>query len=168
MVAAESAPQDHEAWAEALGHTIKVVRTDLGFGRRRLAGLAGISYSYLSAIENGTKPPSGKMQHVLSGALGVRMHELIAAAEARLSPNGPDIELSHSIEIDQALTRRDQRSAARYLRSELMPLESRQMSPSPSRTDLGALTELRGLLASMSGEDVEFLLEMARKLARRS
>jgi len=155
-------------FADAFGRTVQVLRTHQGRSRAELAKRAGISYSYLSAIENGTKPPSGKIQHVLAGALGVRMHELIAAAEARLSPTGPDVELTQSMELDQALTRRDQRAAARYARSELMPLESRLVTPSPDRTELGALTELRELLASMKTEDVEFLLEMARKLAGRS
>ena len=155
-------------FADAFGRTVQVLRTHQGWSRGELAKRAGISYSYLSAIENGTKPPSGKMQRVLAGALGVRMHELIAAAEARLSPAGPDVELTTSMELDRALTRRDRRAAARYARSELMPLEAGAApSPSPSRTELGALTELRELLADMSSDDVAFLLEMARRLAGR-
>ena len=99
---------------EAFGRTIQVLRTHQGWSRSELAKRAGISYSYLSALENGTKPPSGKMQQVLAGALGVKMHELIAAAESRLHPTGPDADLTRAAELDLALTRRDQRMAARH------------------------------------------------------
>jgi len=157
-------PAESPEFAAAFGRTVQVLRTHRAWSRAELAKLAGISYSYLSAIENGTKPPSGKMQRVLAGVLGVRMHELIAAAEARLTPTGPDQELTSAVELDQALTRRDERVVARYSRSMAAPM---QPSPSPSRTELGALNELRELLATMSEEDVAFLLEMARKLARR-
>ena len=40
-------------FAEALGRTIKVIRTDQGIERRELAERAGISYSYITEIENG-------------------------------------------------------------------------------------------------------------------
>ena len=145
---------------EAFGRTIQVLRTHQGWSRSELAKRAGISYSYLSASENGTKPPSGKMQQVLAGALGVKMHELIAAAESRLHPTGPDPDLTRAAELDMALTRRDQRMAARMARD--MP------NLPPERTELGAITELRELLAHMSDDDVEFLLQMARKLAGRA
>jgi len=50
-----------------------------------------------------------------------------------------------------------------------MPLEAGVApSPPPGRTERGALTVLRELLAGTSTEDVEFLLEMARRLAGRS
>ena len=55
MLANEIPQPDHEEWAAALGHTIKVIRTDVGMSRRHLATQSGISYSYLSAIENGAK-----------------------------------------------------------------------------------------------------------------
>jgi transcriptional regulator with XRE-family HTH domain len=160
-------PSISPEFAEAFGRTVQVLRTHQGWSRGELAKRAGISYSYLSAIENGTKPPSGKIQMVLAGALGVRMHELIAAAEARLSPAGPDVEATRAVELDRALTRRDQRMAMRVARDLPQPMAASLAAPSPERTELGALTELRELLARMSDEDVEFLLQMARKLAGR-
>ena len=153
-------------FAVAFGRTVQVLRTDQGLSRGDLAKRAGISYSYLSAIENGSKPPSGQAQQVLAGALGVRVHELMAAAEARLSPTGADVELLQSAEIDEALSRRDRRMASRFVRNE-MPRSAAAASPSPSRTELGAINELRSLLPSMSDDDVQFLLEMARRLAGR-
>ena len=154
-------PAASPEFAEAFGRTVKVLRTHQGWSRAELAKRANISYSYLSAIENGTKPPSGKMQLVLANSLGVRMNELIAAAEARLSPAGPDAELTRAAELDRALTRRDERMAARALRDLPVPL------PAGPGTELGALTELRELLSAMGDDDVAFLLEMARKLAGR-
>jgi transcriptional regulator with XRE-family HTH domain len=154
-------------FAEAFGRTVQVLRTHQGWSRGELAKRAGISYSYLSAIENGTKPPSGKIQMVLAGALGVRMHELIAAAEARMSPAGPDLEATRAVELDRALTRRDQRMAMRATRDFAHQMPMPLAAASPERTQLGALTELRELLARMSDDDIEFLLQMARKLAGR-
>lgn len=162
-------PAAGPGFPEAFGRTVQVLRTHQGWSRSELAKRAGISYSYLSAIENGTKPPSGKMQLVLANALGVRMHELIAAAEARLSPSGPDAEATRAAELDRALSRRDERLAMRMARDlpAAMTVQA-AMSPMPERTELGAITELRELLAHMSDDDVEFLLQMARKLAGRT
>jgi transcriptional regulator with XRE-family HTH domain len=149
-------PAASPEFAAAFGRTVKVLRTHQGWSRAELAKRANISYSYLSAIENGTKPPSGKMQLVLANSLGVRMNELIAAAEARLSPAGPDEELTRAAELDRALIRRDQRMAAR----------SALDMPAAGQPEAGALSELRHLLANMSDEDTAFLLEMARRLTR--
>ena len=52
------AVSDRDAYSEALGRTIQVLRTELGVSRRDLADKADISYSYLSAIETGQKEPS--------------------------------------------------------------------------------------------------------------
>ena len=67
----------------ALGRSIKVLRADRGLGRRQLADMAGISYSYLTEIENGNKPASNTVLGPIADALGVRLHELIADAENR-------------------------------------------------------------------------------------
>ena len=83
---------------------------------------------------------------------------LIAAAEARLSPAGPDEELTRAAELDRALIRRDQRMAAR---------SALDMPAAAGQPEAGALSELRQLLTQMSDDDTAFLLEMARKLAGR-
>ena len=76
--------------ARALGRTIKVLRTDQGIGRRDLAERAGISYSYLTEIENGRKTPSNSVLGPIADALRVRLHELIADAEDRLETMGDE------------------------------------------------------------------------------
>ena len=45
--------------------------------------MAGISYSYLTEIENGNEPASNTVLGPIADALGVRLHELIADAEDR-------------------------------------------------------------------------------------
>ena len=84
---------DTEMWSNALGHTIKVRRTDLGMSRQQLADASSISYSYLSAIENGAKAPSTKILRVIADRLGLENKELFALVDARIergsAPDGP-------------------------------------------------------------------------------
>ena len=152
MLATESVPQDHEAWAEALGHTIKVVRTDLGFGRRRLAGLAGISYSYLSAIENGAKVPSAKILHVLAERLELQPHELYAAAEARLARGLRPADAT--VETDAAIIEAQEQ---RFLKRQAARLGLR-ISPQAD--------ELHDLIDRLDPKDLALILETARRLVR--
>ena len=67
--------------AEALGHVIKVLRTGINLGRRELAARAGLSYSYLTEIENGTKQASTAAQRAIARALGINFAGLWAATE---------------------------------------------------------------------------------------
>ena len=152
MFATEPAPQDHEAWAEALGHTIKVLRTDLGFGRRRLASLAGISYSYLSAIENGAKVPSAKILHVIAERLELQPHELYAAAETRLARGLRPADAT--VDTDAAIIEAQEQ---RFLRRQAERLGMR-LSPQAD--------ELHRLIDSLEPDDVALILETARRLAR--
>jgi transcriptional regulator with XRE-family HTH domain len=152
MLANNPAPQDHEAWAEALGHTIKVLRTDLGIGRRRLATASGISYSYLSAIENGNKVPSNKILRVIAKRLELQPHELYAAAEARLARGQRPADAT--IDKDAAIIEAQER---RFLERQA------------ARLGIGAspqADELHRLIDSLEPADVALILETARRLAR--
>jgi transcriptional regulator with XRE-family HTH domain len=80
---------DPDAFEEALGRIIKVIRTDMGLERGELADRAGISYSYLAAIENGQRRPSSVVLRSLAEALGMRTHELVGTAEARMEQSEP-------------------------------------------------------------------------------
>ena len=75
--------REHPEFYEALGRTVQVLRTDQGLDRRDLADRAGISYSYLAAIENGKKPPSSKVLFSIAGALGLLSHEFEWARRLR-------------------------------------------------------------------------------------
>ena len=150
MLAIEPEPQDHEAWAEALGRTIKVLRTDLSIGRRRLATQSGISYSYLSAIENGAKVPSAKILHILANRLGLQPHELYSAAEARLARGHRPSET----DVDDAILEAQER---RFLERQA----SRLGMGAPAQTD-----ELHALIDLLDPQDRALMLETARRLAR--
>ena len=80
----ESPSVGTEEWSNALGHTIKVRRTDVGLSRQQLADASSISYSYLSAIENGAKAPSTKILRVIADCLGLETKELLALVDARI------------------------------------------------------------------------------------
>jgi transcriptional regulator with XRE-family HTH domain len=79
-------PTGEDPIGEGLGRAIRVLRTARDLGRRELAERAGLSYSYLAEIENGDKSPSAKALAALAGALGLALHELVAAAEAWRAP----------------------------------------------------------------------------------
>lgn len=145
-----------DAWASALGLTIKVWRTDIGMSRRQLAQAASISYSYLSAIENGSKVPSTKILRVLADRLGVKAQDLHAAAEARLSAedrsDDPDTDRDNTL-IEAQERRFLQRQQARF------GYDSPQ-SPTAAGAD-----ELAELLPHLSTEDIAVLVAVARRLA---
>jgi transcriptional regulator with XRE-family HTH domain len=179
------------AFVEALGRTIKVLRTDLGIDRRTLAQEAGISYSYLTEIENGNKPPSSSVLGPIASALGMRLSQLIQAAEDRVET----AELAQERSTSQKRTLRERSPAHDSLSAagpaaarreteaeeslpvldrfelELRAAPSRQYAMRPSfrgqkRNLRSALMELEALLPSLSPEDLERLLDFARRLSR--
>jgi transcriptional regulator with XRE-family HTH domain len=74
-------PERSEPYYEFLGRAIKVERVARGMDRRVLAERAGISYPYLSEIENGGKRPSSSSLLSIADALGLGPSELMGAAE---------------------------------------------------------------------------------------
>jgi transcriptional regulator with XRE-family HTH domain len=145
-------------YARALGHTVKVIRTDRGMGRSELAQRAGISYSYLTEIENGNKPPSPTVLEPLGRALGLRMSELVEAAEARMAAR------SAVLAEEEAAGRMRLGAPSKRLFS----TADYAMQPSlRSRRDLRAVViELERLLQDMAPDDVERLLDYAHRLVR--
>src|SRR4051812_3613675 len=71
------AERDREA-ALRLGRAIQVRRAELGLKRRQLHEAAGISYPYLSEIENGSKEPSPQRLRAIAEALQTTPEELLA------------------------------------------------------------------------------------------
>ena len=63
-----------------------MLRTDHGLSRKDLAREVDISYSYLTEIENGNKPPSNTILGAIAAVLGMQLHERIADAELRVAP----------------------------------------------------------------------------------
>lgn len=75
----------------ALGKAMRLRRVELDLSRADLAREAGVSYTYVSEIENGTKQASSKTLWRIARALGLEPHELLAAAagwETRPLPPG--------------------------------------------------------------------------------
>jgi transcriptional regulator with XRE-family HTH domain len=71
--------------AAAIGRAIQVVRTDRGWSRKEFAARTGLSYSFLSEIENGVKQPSSRTYAVIADALDVAPGALLYDAERRLT-----------------------------------------------------------------------------------
>ncbi len=74
-------PKPSESSVPGLGRAIASVRAARGWKRGELAKKAGISYPYLSEIENGGKAGSTNAIAKIAGALGVTPADLFTAAE---------------------------------------------------------------------------------------
>jgi len=164
---------------EALGRTIQVLRTDQGLDRRDLADRAGISYSYLAAIENGKKPPSSKVLLTLAEALGLLSHELLASVESRLRRRQPPVHAAlHRVAAGAPASRAHgdwfhaaPHEAAPPPSSPDWALGVAATSQSPSRASAvpysaaGFFMEMERLNPRLSDADRELVLGLARRLA---
>lgn len=133
---------------EALGRTIKVLRIDQGMSRTHLARASSISYSYLSAIENGAKAPSTKILRVIASRLGLAQHELVEAADTRMARQA----IPHATDEDHTL-----------IEAQELRFQARQRV----RSGIGgtaAETELAELISQLDVEDVSILATIARRL----
>ena len=160
-----------EGCRRGLGHTIKVLRVDQGQTREELGERAGISYSYVTQIENGKKLPSSSVLALIADALGVSSSDLLALSEKRDASGRPLLGLGR-VDTPPALgPQASERSRLHY------PAEMPEASSSPhhARPDArespgGAgptltLDEVWGLLARLSPQDLERVLDLARRLA---
>jgi transcriptional regulator with XRE-family HTH domain len=145
-----------DEWPHALGRTIKVWRTDIGMSRRQLAQSASISYSYLSAIENGAKTPSTKILRVLAERLGVRSQDLHAAAEERVAQGKASQD--RGTDSDDRLIETQER---RFLQR-----QQARFGQVPTDTSTAARSaELTELVSQLDEEDIAVLVAMARRLS---
>jgi transcriptional regulator with XRE-family HTH domain len=161
---------------EALGRTIQVLRTDQSLDRKDLADRAGISYSYLAAIENGKKPPSSKVLFAIAGALGLLSHELLASVETRLRrryqpPAAPRFAAPSARQAwfhgAPAAAPAPSRPADRLHPSAFASASRPPPPPSGSTpySAAGFLMELERLNEQLSDEDRDLVLGLARRLA---
>jgi transcriptional regulator with XRE-family HTH domain len=141
----------------SLGRTLKVLRAERGMDRAELAELSGLSYPYLSEIENGKKQPSTSALSSLAEAFGMKLVDLLALAERRRGPSLGAFESTHAsgpAAMDRGSWFRESLADA----SMSMPI-----STGPDRkSEMGA--ELIALLPRLAPEDVERLLDLARRL----
>lgn len=69
----------------SLGAAIRAERKRLGWSQEELAGEAGLNRSYVTDLENGRRTPNLGTLVQVADALGMRVGELLTAAEARLT-----------------------------------------------------------------------------------
>jgi transcriptional regulator with XRE-family HTH domain len=174
-----------EPFSEGLARAIRELRRERGIDRKTLAARAGISYTYLSEIENGLKRPSSKVLLMLSRGLGVPAHELLGRAEGLAGPQGlpaDPVTADGDGHTPAQLRYGDERAplgrsrffhsapAARETASGEQPASARQIGDAQPRSTApnlpGVINELREHLEQLSGDDVERVLDLARRLRR--
>lgn len=171
----QSYDPDNEEFRRELGHTIRLLRMDQRLERQELAEAAGISYSYLSAIENGQKAPSFRLLFGLAERLGVRDDELLTMVRERLA-SGPPPRAAGAPPAPPAAAApapagAPEVSAPRVARwrSKLQAAPERAVVAEPGPTPAGPVDpgELAELLAHLSPDDAQTVVDLARRLAER-
>ncbi len=175
------------AFLAAYGDAITGLRAAGHMDRKDLAKAAGISYSYLSAIESGQKIPSPKLEEAIAAALGVPASEILALANGAYRETGEDHArspfqrdgasgtrpaaadgLPERDTIDPWLSRRS--AAMSRMSDHAMAAREPEQFQEPQWSSVGlsppaALAELRVLLERMSPEDAAMVVSMARRLS---
>ncbi len=153
---------------ENLGRVIKALRAEAGLSRGDLADRAGISYSYLAEIENGTKQPSTKTLVEIAQALALEAHDLMERG-TRLH-EVPEVDADR-VSATRAAQHRVVRSAPMPSRvSSEPPAWLRPEADPPGRTGnrVDPPKDWRLMLVywrRLADEDRRILLEMAERLA---
>lgn len=151
-------PRESPALYEALGRVIKVERTARGVGRRELAERSGVSYPYLSEIENGTKRVGPKPLLLIARALGMSQSDLMRLAE-EMSGEGaaaPEAPPFPGPQAGWLATRRA--NLARFATTAAGPAES---DPERAR----AIGEIVELVSRLTTADVMRVRDLARRLS---
>ncbi len=152
-------PRSDPAFLAAYGEAVIALRYTRHLDRRSLAESAGISYSYLSAIESGHKLPSPRLEFAITGALGVSATDFLEYVNGTLGrPDGfgrTPGNVSHQSEVDGGAPPPSPPWSLADVSSE----RPKGLSPS------GALAELRVLVPTMSPQDAATIVALARDLA---
>ena len=148
---------EDQGFSRSVGHAIKVLRTARGLSRRTLAEKAGVSYPYLSEIENGTKAGSQGVLRAIAEALEVPMHEILAAAE-ELSVEQPQVAYMKEPDAMPA-------SPAGPQRSRWFTAATRHAPTTASSSDRDQLlNDLQRQLFELSSEDLQRVADIVRRL----
>lgn len=70
--------------AEAVGRAIANIRKNKGLSQEVLSGLANIGRTHLTSIEKGTRKPTLETLYRLSGALDMKMSDIVKEIEKEL------------------------------------------------------------------------------------
>jgi transcriptional regulator with XRE-family HTH domain len=124
--------------------------------RKELAQRAGISYPYLSDIETARGRPSSRTLLAIAGALGLPAHELMWSAEQYerqiASPTRRPTGFQQG--IDRPVS--DAEPGAAFL-----------AAPPPPGVSSSPRHELDALLDELSPDDLQLVLDLARRLTGR-
>ena len=173
-----------DAYHESLGRAIKVLRTSRGLERRQLAEQTGLSYPYLSEIENGKKQPSSKVLLQLAEALEVRPHELLEMGEALSEGRSPLPMVAMPADaaakpsgsrwfgaVSPAVMNLRESARAPAAPAAAPPPPANEKSSEPStrgkaRSLKTARRELKDLIDNLGAEELDLISELARRLIR--
>lgn len=176
------------AYYRFLGRAIRLLRVERGLERKDLAVRSGLSYPYLSEVESGKKRASSPALRAIAEALGVRPHQLLAAAEALAEREPPDDVVGYAAgptlaaPLAPAAPAMPRPRGFFHLAESSPPAEAPPAwsapAPTPSAPPLpperltrpgrggleAALDELRWRLGRMASDDVARILDLARRL----
>lgn len=137
---------------------ITELREQRRMSREALAEAAGISASYLYEVERGLKRPSTDVLAKLAMALGMLPSQMLEYMERQMPPPAPGRQLGIYAMASPSMRRE---SAAKH--------ESPD-APAPMRSTSSrgpALQVLMSIVQELDEEDVQMLLELARRLRKR-
>lgn len=154
LAAARLAPRTPDFYL-ALGRAIKVGRTELGMERKELARQSGLSYPYLSEIEQGKKRPSSDSLLAISRGLRLRQSELLERAERSIDREEVMAELPVAVGGKRRPSRR--RAYGRLYR--IGPTAAASISTEE-------LQELTSRAALLGADDFHRVLDLVRRLTR--
>jgi transcriptional regulator with XRE-family HTH domain len=171
-------PDDSGPRRKGLGRAIQALRAERGLKRQRLAEDAGLSYAYLAEIENGKKEPSTRVLDAIARALGIRLPELMEVAESlqaivqeakdealrpamRAQAKSPLMARMASAPDRPWFHSSPQEAASRL--TEILETDSAGPPGPQSRERM--LEELRARASQLSPQDLERLLDIARRLS---
>lgn len=75
-------------WREAVGHELRLERTEQARTLADVAGQAGVSTQYLSEVERGRKEPSSEILEAVGAALSLTLLDLTRRVSRSLAPAG--------------------------------------------------------------------------------
>lgn len=161
MVRQKSGPE------EAIGHAIRVIRTEHGLSRKELAKRSGLSYPYLSEIEAGKKSPSSKALRAIANAVELPPHELLAAAETLATgPRSWANPARRSVFHESAAAMGPRAEPTDDFHMERLALSDAMIAPSLAPPDDDGTAELLGRFRELSEADRDLVLDFIRRLSQ--
>lgn len=157
-------PGSDPAFLAAYGSAVARHRKEQGLSRKQLAARAGISYSYLSAIESGQKLPSLDVQEALADTLRTTPAALLADAN-RAADTTQAFEMPAVAAAPPAAAPSAGEPRRRTMRLGTRRADADGVETAAAISASGALAELQAIVPTLAPEDAAVLVTMARRLA---